>query len=205
MTSGASDTIFKNFFSRSSRATGPNTRVPTGSPASLISTAAFESNLIYVPSRRRDSFRVRTITALTTAPFFVWPSGAASFTAAVIMSPSPAFSPVEPPSGRIICSLRAPELSATSSIDLIITAMAISLAITIGCQSERSEEPASFGPSTNLALACDFRHRFWHQRRLAHNVFQFPALQLRQRTRLLEPHHIADVRLVGLVMRIKLL
>src|ERR1700683_219182 len=40
------------------------------------------------------------------------------------MSPSPAFNPVEPPSGRIICSLRAPELSATSSIDLIITAMA---------------------------------------------------------------------------------
>src|SRR5579871_4954415 len=40
-TSGASETIFKNFFSRSSRATGPNTRVPTGSPVSLISTAAF--------------------------------------------------------------------------------------------------------------------------------------------------------------------
>src|SRR5579864_8648583 len=40
-TSGANETIFKNFFSRSSRATGPNTRVPTGSPASLISTAAF--------------------------------------------------------------------------------------------------------------------------------------------------------------------
>src|SRR5215469_9694184 len=38
-TSGAKLTIFKNFFSRSSRATGPNTRVPTGSPASLISTA----------------------------------------------------------------------------------------------------------------------------------------------------------------------
>src|SRR5580692_9340734 len=123
MTSGASDSIFKNFFSRSSRATGPNTRVPTGSPASLISTAAFESNLIYVPSRRRCSFRVRTITAFTTVPFLVWPSGAASFTAAVITSPRPAFNPVEPPSGRIICSLRAPELSATSSIDLIITAI----------------------------------------------------------------------------------
>src|SRR6185369_13230778 len=40
-TSGASDTIFRNFRSRNSRATGPNTRVPTGSPASLISTAAF--------------------------------------------------------------------------------------------------------------------------------------------------------------------
>src|SRR6266849_7289967 len=79
---------------------------------------------MYVPSRRRCSLRVRTITALTTLPFCTWPSGAASFTAAVITSPSPAFNPVEPPSGRIICSLRAPELSATSSIDLIITAMA---------------------------------------------------------------------------------
>src|SRR5579859_6832126 len=42
-TSGASETIFKNLFSRSSRATGPKTRVPTGSPASLMSTAAFWS------------------------------------------------------------------------------------------------------------------------------------------------------------------
>src|SRR5580704_6226658 len=124
MTSGASDTIFKNFFSRNSRATGPNTRVPTGSPASLIKTAAFWSKRIYVPSRRRCSLRVRTITAFTTLPFCTCPSGAASFTEAVIMSPRPAFSPVEPPSGRIICSLRAPELSATSSMLLIITAMA---------------------------------------------------------------------------------
>src|SRR6202035_1992509 len=42
-TSGASETIFANFFSRSSRATGPTTRVPTGSLASLISTAALSS------------------------------------------------------------------------------------------------------------------------------------------------------------------
>src|SRR5438034_2784246 len=42
-TSGASETIFRNFFSRSSRATGPKTRVPTGSPVSLMSTAAFSS------------------------------------------------------------------------------------------------------------------------------------------------------------------
>ena len=42
-TSGARDMIFMNFFSRSSRATGPKTRVPSGSPCSLISTAAFLS------------------------------------------------------------------------------------------------------------------------------------------------------------------
>jgi hypothetical protein len=46
MTSGASEMIFMNFFSRSSRATGPNMRVPTGSLASLMITAAFSSNRI---------------------------------------------------------------------------------------------------------------------------------------------------------------
>src|SRR5208282_984077 len=44
-------------------------------------------------------------------------------TLAVITSPNPARRPVAPPSGRIICSLRAPELSATSSMVLIITAI----------------------------------------------------------------------------------
>src|SRR5260370_9032907 len=70
---------------------------------------------------RRCSLRVRTTPALTTVPFLVCPSGEASLTAAVITSPRWARRPVPPPRGRIICSLRAPELSATSSIDLIIT------------------------------------------------------------------------------------
>src|SRR5579875_1345155 len=105
-TSGASETIFRNFFSRSSRATGPKTRVPTGSPASLISTAAFVSKRIYVPSLRRCSLCVRTMTAFTTVPFFAVPSGEASFTAAVTTSPRCATCPAPPPSGLIICSLR---------------------------------------------------------------------------------------------------
>src|SRR5262249_17407998 len=42
-TSGASEMIFMNFFSRSSRATGPKTRVPTGSPSLEIKTAALSS------------------------------------------------------------------------------------------------------------------------------------------------------------------
>ena len=42
-TSGASEMIFMNRRSRSSRATGPNTRVPIGSFWSLTSTAAFRS------------------------------------------------------------------------------------------------------------------------------------------------------------------
>src|SRR5262249_40947471 len=46
ITSGARETIFMNFLSRSSRATGPKTRVPTGSLTSFTNTAAFESNRI---------------------------------------------------------------------------------------------------------------------------------------------------------------
>src|SRR5258708_28822726 len=129
MTSGASETILRNFFSRSSRATGPNTRVPTGSLTSLMTTAAFWSKRIYVPSRRRYSLRVRTITALTTFPFLTVPSGEASLTAAVTTSPRPAFLPRPPPRGRITCNLRAPELSATSSIVLICTDIVLLLAI----------------------------------------------------------------------------
>src|SRR6476620_687757 len=66
-----------------------------------MSTAAFVSNRMYVPSLRRVSFRVRTITHLTTEPFFTLLSGLASFTEAVTMSPRPAFRPVEPPIGKI--------------------------------------------------------------------------------------------------------
>src|SRR5262249_30771441 len=45
-TSGASEMIFMNLRSRSSRATGPNTRVPMGSFWSLIRTAALRSKRI---------------------------------------------------------------------------------------------------------------------------------------------------------------
>src|SRR5262245_61592699 len=86
-TSGASETIFMKFFSRSSRATGPKMRVPIGSPASLISTAALVSKRMYVPSRRRCVLFIRTMTALTTCPFLTFPSGIASLTFAVITSP----------------------------------------------------------------------------------------------------------------------
>src|SRR5580698_8457620 len=84
---------------------------------------------MYVPSRRRYSLRVRTITALTTLPFLTVPSGEASLTAAVTTSPRPAFLPRPPPRGRITCNLRAPELSATSSIVLICTDIVLLLAI----------------------------------------------------------------------------
>jgi hypothetical protein len=45
-TSGASEMIFMNFFSRSSRPTGPKIRVPRGSLSGLMMTAAFSSNLM---------------------------------------------------------------------------------------------------------------------------------------------------------------
>src|SRR5574337_2156312 len=54
-TSGARDRIFMNFFARNSRATGPKMRVPTGSRWLSISTAEFESNLMYEPSARPTS------------------------------------------------------------------------------------------------------------------------------------------------------
>src|SRR5215470_5488309 len=129
------------------------------------------------------------MTAFTTLPFCTCPSGAASFTLAVITSPSPARRPVAPPSGRIICSLRAPELSATSSIVLIITAI--------------GQSPCSM----SLPGVVDSGHsgHFRHQRRLLNNLFQPPPLQLRQRPRLFQPNEIANVRFVLLVVRVELL
>ena len=109
--------ILMNFFSRSSRATGPKTRVPTGSPSGEIRTAALSSKRMYEPSRRRWLRRVRTITARTTRlPCFSTKgeSGAASLTEAVMMSPRPAYCPAEPPRMRMQAIRRAPELSATS-------------------------------------------------------------------------------------------
>src|SRR5690606_25643429 len=90
ITSGASEMIFMNFLSRSSRPTGPKIRVPRGSPSDFRITAAFSSNLMYEPSGRRRSLRVRTTTALTISPFLTLPPGMASLTVATMTSPIPA-------------------------------------------------------------------------------------------------------------------
>src|SRR5215216_6263917 len=89
-TSGASETIFMNPPSRSSRATGPKMRVPRGLFWASMITAAFSSNAMYVPSSRPNSLRVRTTTALTTSPFLTEPCGLATLTVAVMTSPTPA-------------------------------------------------------------------------------------------------------------------
>src|SRR5699024_12216206 len=78
-TSGARETIFMNFLSRSSRPTGPKIRVPRGSSSFLRMTAAFSSNLMWEPSGRRRSLAVRTMTALTTATVFTVSSWLSSY------------------------------------------------------------------------------------------------------------------------------
>src|SRR5262245_45050917 len=90
MTSGASEMILVNWRSRSSRATGPKMRVPTGFSSGLIRTTALRSKRIYDPSRRRTSLTVRTTTARATSPFFTVPSGVASLMATMTVSPSEA-------------------------------------------------------------------------------------------------------------------
>src|SRR5262245_17824097 len=85
-TSGASDTIFMNPPSRSSRATGPKMRVPRGLFWASMITAAFSSKAMYVPSSRPNSFFVRTTTALTTSPFLYVQFGLACLTVATILS-----------------------------------------------------------------------------------------------------------------------
>src|SRR5204862_4164326 len=85
-TSGASETIFMNPPSRSSRATGPKMRVPRGLLAASMITAAFSSKAMYVPSSRLKDFFVRTTTAVTTSPFLTVPCGFACLTVAVMMS-----------------------------------------------------------------------------------------------------------------------
>jgi hypothetical protein len=55
--------IFMKPLERSSRTTGPKIRVPIGSSLLLTSTAALLSKRITLPSGRRTSFLVRTITA----------------------------------------------------------------------------------------------------------------------------------------------
>src|SRR5215831_4597731 len=116
-TSGASEMILINRFSRSSLPTGPKMRVPRGSPPSLMRTAAFSSKRMYEPSPRRRSLRVRTTTALTTSPFLTPAPGRASLTVATMTSPMPAYRRLDPPSTRMHKSSLAPVLSATLSRD----------------------------------------------------------------------------------------
>src|SRR5258706_7830924 len=96
-TSGASEMIFMKLRALSSRVTGPKMRVPIGSFCLLISTAALVSKRIRLPSGRRISLAVRTMTARCTSPFFTLPRGVASFTETTMTSPPRANFPLGPP------------------------------------------------------------------------------------------------------------
>src|SRR6056300_442864 len=97
ITSGARDTIFINFLLRSSLVTGPKIRVPKGSPFALTKTAALVSNLIALPSLRRISFFVLTITAFKTSPFLTLPLGIASLAEKFNVAPKEALPLLDPP------------------------------------------------------------------------------------------------------------
>src|SRR5437660_1128465 len=118
MTSGARETIFMNFLSRSSRATGPKMRVPRGFSSLSMITMALLSKRRYEPSPRRIGWRVRTTTASTTSPFFTAPSGAASLIWALMMCPTPPYRWLRPMT-PMAAARRAPVLSATSKMERI--------------------------------------------------------------------------------------
>ena len=110
-----------NFLSRSSLATGPNTRVPFISPLASRSTQALSSKRMYEPSGRRTSFTVRTTTAVDTAPFLTFPFGVASLTETTILSPNEAYLRFVPPKTRMVNTSFAPVLSATFNLDSCCT------------------------------------------------------------------------------------
>src|SRR6201985_1501666 len=172
--------IFMWFLARSSRGTGPKIRVPTGSICGLIRTAALRSKRLTEPSGRLMSLRMRTTTAFITSPFLTRPRGIASLTETTITSPMVAYLRLEPPSTLMHMTRRAPELSATSRL-VCIWIMMLS----------RSFLVHVLGRSRYLLLLLAPDHR--------------PALELRDRAVLLDPHHVADRVLVVLVVRVILL
>src|SRR5271165_5232882 len=126
------------------------------------------------------SLRTRTTTAFITSPFFTRPRGIASFTDTTMTSPMVAYFRLDPPSTLMHMTLRAPELSATSSL----------VCIWIMVVHSQSLLPRG-SRSTDLLLlfALD----------------DFPPLQLRQRAPLLDPDEVAHGEFVLLVVGVVLL
>src|ERR1700694_2182512 len=112
------------------------------------------------------SLRTRTTTAFITSPFFTRPRGIASFTDTTMTSPMVAYFRLEPPSTLMHMTLRAPELSATSSL----------VCIWIMVLHPQLFPRASRSHDFLLLLALD----------------HFPALELRQRPSLLDPDQVTD-------------
>src|ERR1700730_2931278 len=204
-TSGANETIFMNLRARSSRVTGPKMRVPIGSPCLVISTAALRSKRIALPSGRRISFAVRTITAWCTSPFLTRPRGIASLTETTMTSPTVAVLRFEPPSTLMHWTRRAPELSATSRLVCIwiMTGSPFGLGAGRGLFLLRARR-GRLGrrPSGGLGLRLAHRLLCLARRRRLHAVEQsHPALAPRDRAALLDADHVARLDVVVLVMR----
>src|SRR5689334_1966958 len=195
-TSGASETIFMNLRARSSRVTGPKMRVPIGSPCLLISTAALRSKRIAVPSGRRISFAVRTITAWCTSPFLTRPRGIASFTDTTITSPTVAYLRLEPPSTLMHWTRRAPELSATSRLVCIWIIGALLLRRGLGRLGL-----AGAAARCRLLLDGDLGLVGDRARRRSLGRQNHEVLVLGNRLALLDAHEIADLEGVLLVVR----
>src|SRR5256885_4329266 len=168
--------IFMWFLARSSRGTGPKMRVPTGSICGLISTAALLSKRMTEPSARLISLRMRTTTAFMTSPFLTRPRGAASLIDTTMTSPMVAYFRFEPPSTLMHMTRRAPELSATSRL-VCIWIIDAPLPLSY----------ARYAPLNSCPLLAPDHG---------------PALQLRNRAMLFQPHDVADRELVLLVMRV---
>src|SRR5262249_36626524 len=216
-TSGARETIFMKFLSRSSRATGPKIRVPRGLFALSMITAAFSSNAIDVPSSRPYGLRVRTTTAWTTSPFLIAPCGVAVFTVAVITSPTRPWRRFEPPFTRMQRISRAPVLSATRSRDSCWITGRLpwsSCPPVKGRSGKDAGRVRSWKLRTRLRTqperalqrhaGCETRERGPSLLRNLHDLGKPPVLRLRERARLDDPNDVADLRLVLLVVGVKL-
>src|SRR5262245_41927871 len=129
-----------------------------------------------VPSRRRTSLRVRTITASCTVPFLIAPSGEASLAVTLIRSPRLAIAPVEPPIPIIISTRRAPELSATSSEVCICIIVDFQLPV---ANLPLASAQLFFPPASSRAVISASENRQIGNvllRRLLHNFHHAPAL-----------------------------
>src|SRR5580704_4139961 len=124
------------------------------------------------------SFLTRTITAFITSPFFTRPRGIASLTDTTMTSPMVAYLRLEPPSTLMHMTRRAPELSATSRL-VCIWIMGYPI------------HSNSITPRSGRLLFLAAHHG--------------PALELGDRPVLLDPHDVADLELVLLVVRVVLL
>src|SRR5712692_5217408 len=192
-----------NLRARSSRVTGPKMRVPIGSPCFVMRTAALRSKRMALPSGRRISFAVRTITAWCTSPFLTRPRGIASLTETTMTSPTVAVLRLEPPSTLMHWTRRAPELSATSRLVCIWIMTRSPLGLGAGRGLFLRPRRARLGRRPgDLGLRLARRRRRLARRRWRGAVEQrHPALAPRDRAALLDADHVARLDEVVLVMR----